>query len=248
MVRIGWLGVITFVTSLLALCQNANSQQAASQPGTSQQAASQQTTSQQADDPETSRILGIVPNYGTLAGGKTYEPLTSRQKFKLAGQDTFDPGAFALVGIFAGEAQLSNANRAFGQGAAGFGRYYAANFGDLMIGNYMAEAIFPSMLHEDPRYFARRTGSGWSRLRCAVGQIFWTHTDSGGSQFNYSEIVGNSVTVAISNAYYENHRNVGDAVSRLSLQLGVDMGTNILKEFWPDVRKKLPGKHTNGSK
>jgi hypothetical protein len=107
----------------------------------------------------------------------------------------------------------------------------------------MTEAIFPALLHQDPRYFRRGTGSGWSRLGYAMGQIFWTHTDSGGTQFNYSEIVGNSTAVAIANAYYPDNRDVSSALAKLGTQIGVDMAGNILKEFWPDLGRKLSRRH-----
>jgi hypothetical protein len=107
----------------------------------------------------------------------------------------------------------------------------------------MTEAIYPTLLHQDPRYFRRGTGSGLSRLGYAMGQIFWTHKDSGGTQFNYSEVLGNSTAVAISNAYYPDNRTASDAVSKLGIQLSVDMASNVLKEFWPDVERKLNRKH-----
>jgi hypothetical protein len=74
-------------------------------------------------------------------------------------------------------------------------------------------------------------------------QIFWTHRDSGGTQFNYSEIVGNSAAVAISTAYYTDNRTAGDAVSKLGMQVGIDMASNILKEFWPEIERKFRRKH-----
>jgi hypothetical protein len=58
-------------------------------------------------------------------------------------------------------------------------------------------------------------------------------------QFNYSEVIGNSTAVAISNAYYADNRTAGDAISKLGVQLGVDMASNILKEFWPDLERKF---------
>jgi hypothetical protein len=79
----------------------------------------------------------------------------------------------------------------------------------------MTEAIYPVILHQDPRYFRRGTGSVWSRLASAAGQIFWTHTDSDHTQFNFSEIIGNSTAVAISTAYYPDNRTATDAVSKL---------------------------------
>src|SRR5260370_29445665 len=106
----------------------------------------------------------------------------------------------------------------------------------------MTEAVFPTLLHQAPRYFRRGSGGGWSRLGYAMGQIVWTHRDSGGTQFNYSEVVGNSSAVAISNAYYTDNRTAANAVSKLSVQLGVDMASNILKEFWPDLERKFTRK------
>jgi hypothetical protein len=201
--------------------------------------AGQGTPQDQTQNTEDKRILGIIPNYRTSSGLAKYEPLTATAKFKVASQDAFDRGTFILAGIFAGEAQVMNDNRAFGQGAAGFGRYYGAAYGDLFIGDYMTEAVFPTFLHQDPRYFRRGVGSTWSRLACAMGQIFWTHRDSGGTQFNYSEVIGNSTAVAISNAYYRDDRDAGDAVTKLGMQLGVDMAANVIKEFWRDMQRKF---------
>jgi hypothetical protein len=205
-------------------------------------ACGQQTPSDPADQTESKRIFWIVPNYRTSPSLTNYEPLSAGEKFKIASEDAFDRGTLALAAIFGGEAQLTNANRAFGQGGAGYGRYFGASYGDFVIGDYMSEAVFPALLHQDPRYFRRGMGSGWSRLGYAMGQIFWTHRDSGGTQFNYSEIVGNSAAVAISNAYYVNNRTAGDAVSKLGTQIGVDMAANILKEFWPDLHRKFQWK------
>jgi hypothetical protein len=188
---------------------------------------------------EPKRILGIVPNYRTSPSLANYEPISAKEKFVIASQDSFDRGTVILAAAFAGEGQLTNSNRAFGQGAAGYGQYFGASYGDFVIGNYMTEAIYPSILHQDPRYFRRGTGSTWSRLCYAIGQTFWIHSDSGSMQFNYSEIVGNSTAVAISNAYYRDNRDVGDAVTKLGTQIGVDMAANILKEFSSDLNRKF---------
>jgi hypothetical protein len=188
------------------------------------------------------RLFGIIPNYRTYPALAHYEPISTKEKFKLARDDSFDRGTVVLAALFAGEGQLTNSNPSFGQGAAGYGRYFGTAYADYVIGDFMTEAIYPTILHQDPRYFRRGTGSGWSRLGYAMGQIFWTHTDSGGMQFNYSEIVGNSTAVAISTAYYPEGRDVGSATSKLGTQIGVDMAGNILKEFWPDLRRKFSRK------
>jgi hypothetical protein len=210
---------------------------------TAGQASNQQSNSANPVEPSDKRVLWIIPNYRTSPTLTDYKPLTPKEKFKIATDDTFDRGDIVLAAAFAGEGELTKSNPSFGQEQLGYGRYFAAAYGDLLIGNYMTEAVYPTILHQDPRYFRRGTGSGWSRLGYAVGQIFWTHTDSGHTQFNYSEIVGNSTAVAISTAYYPDGRDVSSALSKLGSQIGVDMATNILKEFWPDLHQRFPGHH-----
>ena len=195
----------------------------------------------QPPEPIDKRIFWIIRNFKTFPTLPHYEPLTASEKFKIATADSFDRGTVVLAAAFAGEGQMANSSPSFGQGMEGYGRYFAASYSDLVIGDYMTEAVFPILLHQDPRYFRRGVGSGWSRLGYAMGQIFWTHTDAGGMQFNYSEIVGNSTAVAISSAYYPDGRDAKSAASKLGVQIGVDMFDNILKEFWPDWHRKLPG-------
>jgi hypothetical protein len=103
----------------------------------------------------------------------------------------------------------------------------------------MTEAIFPSLLREDPRYFRRGQGGKWPRMGYAASRIFITRTDAGRPRFNFSELVGNSATVAISNAYYPDTRTAADNTEKLSIQLATDMFSNVLKEFWPDVKRKM---------
>jgi hypothetical protein len=193
------------------------------------------------------RILGLIPNNRTSPSLKDYKPLSAREKFEIARQDSFDRGTVVLAAVFAANAQLGNSNPSFGQGVKGYSRYFGASYGDFIIGNYMSEAIYPTLLHQDPRYFRRGIGTKWSRTGYAIGQIFWTHTDSDRTQFNYSELLGNSTAVAISTAYYPENRNAADAATKLGLQIGVDMASNVLKEFWPDVSRWLSRKHRQQS-
>jgi hypothetical protein len=200
-----------------------------------------------ATQPEAKRLFWIIPNFRTSPTLAEYKPLTIAEKFHIAKLDTFDRGTVALAAAFAGEAQLSNSNPSFGQGVKGYAHYWGTAYADFAIGNYLTEGVFPTILHQDPRYFRKGAGSGIARLGYACGQIFWTHNDSGRGQFNYSEVGGNSTAVAISMAYYPENRDVGDAVSKLGSQLAVDMASNVLKEFWPDLSRKFSHKKTDST-
>jgi hypothetical protein len=195
------------------------------------------------DDENKKHIFFIIPNFRTTATLAQYKPITPREKFKLAAQDTFDRGTFALAALFAGESQLNNSEPSFGQGVKGYAHYYVTAYGDFAIGNYFTEGIYPTLLHQDPRYFRRGKGKFMSRLAYSAGQIFLTHGDSGHTQINFSELLGNSTAVAIATSYYPNSRTASDAVSQLGAQLGVDMASNILKEFAPDLTRKFRHHH-----
>jgi len=212
-----------------------------------QQSSSEDSSSSTNDIPrppaEGKRIFGIIPNNRTAPSLENYKPLSAAEKFAIARQDSFDRGTVVLAALFAADAQLTNANPSFGQGARGYVHYFGTSYADLVIGNYMSEAVFPALLHQDPRYFRRGIGSGWSRLRYSIGQTFLTHTDSDRIQFNYSEILGNATAVAISNAYDSDHRNGSAATAKLGMQIGVDMASNVLKEFWPDLNRKFNRKY-----
>jgi hypothetical protein len=166
-----------------------------------------------------------------------------KEKFEIARKDALDPGAVVVAAGAAGAAQLFNSNRPFGQEASGYSRYFAAAYGNHVIGDFLTEGLYPSLLHQDPRYFRKGGGSARSRLGYAISRVFCPQTDSGGTAFNYSRVLGASSTVAISSLYYAHHRDTEAAAVGFGARLGGAMAANILKEFWPDLSRKFSGEH-----
>jgi hypothetical protein len=193
--------------------------------------------------PPDKRVLGVLPNYRTANETAVYTPITAKQKFTIASKDSFDYPLVALSAVIAGWGQLTNGNPSFGQGMAGYGRRVGTSYADQAIGNMMTEAIFPAFLHEDPRYFRRGYGSKWSRTFYAASRVLVTRTDAGNWRFNYSEVLGNATSVAISNSYYPDNRTVGANVEKLGQQIGIDAISQVLKEFWPDIKRKFLQRH-----
>jgi hypothetical protein len=193
----------------------------------------------QTQEPPDKRVFGVLPNYRTANETAVYTPISAKQKFVIGLKDSFDYPLFLLAGAFAGEGQLTNQNPSFGQGMAGFGRRLGTGYADQAIGNMMTEAIFPSLLREDPRYFRRGQGSKLGRTWYALTRVMVTHTDSGGTRFNFSEWAGNATATAISNAYYPDSRSVGPNIAKLCEMVGTDAVSQVLKEFWPDVKRRF---------
>jgi hypothetical protein len=135
--------------------------------------------------------------------------------------------------------QLSGQQPSFGQGLKGFGHRWVTNYVDQAAGNMLTEGVFPALLHDDPRYFRRGTGRVRARLAYALTRVLITQHDGGGRHFNYSEWLGNAGSVAFSNVYYPDGRTFSSNVSKLGFQEGTDAASQVLKEFWPDISKRL---------
>ena len=185
------------------------------------------------------RLFGIIPNYRADQYQTVYQPLNSRQKFKIARKDSFDwPNYFLLAG-YAFQSQVGSGGFSHNGGLGGFGKFYARAAGDQIIGAYLTEAILPTWLHEDPRYFRLGTGSFWHRVFYAASRIAITRNDDGRKRLFVSELAGNAAVVAITSAYYPTSQTASEAFERYSQQLGNDAVSNILTEFWPDMKRNL---------
>ena len=103
------------------------------------------------------RIMGVLPNYRTADGTLPFERISTKQKLTIASKDSFDGPNYVIGGIFAGIYQLENSHPGFGQGVAGFARYYGTSYADQVIGNMLTEGFMPVLLHEDLAISARST-------------------------------------------------------------------------------------------
>jgi hypothetical protein len=188
---------------------------------------------------EDKRIFGVIPNNRTTEESNPFHTISAKEKLTIAAKDSFDWPVFPTAAAFAGLYQIEGQNPSFGQGVKGYALRFATAYADQTIGNIMTEGLVPIVTHEDPRYFRRGEGSVLARTGSALKQIVVTRTDSNGHTFNFSEWGGNAAAVAISNAYYPDTRTASDNVERLLIACGTDAFSNVLKEFWPDVKKKL---------
>jgi hypothetical protein len=203
--------------------------------------------SQNADDQSAGskdRLFYAMPNFLTVENSGQVPPLGAGQKFKIVTRSTFDPFQFVWYAALAGVSQASNSEAGYGQGWGAYGIRYASAFGDGMIESYMVGAVFPSVLKQDPRYFQLGHGSFVHRTGYALSRLIITRGDSGSAQFNASEIFGSAFAAGISTYGYHPHddKTLRNTASVWGTQVGYDAIAIVVKEFWPDVRRKLDQK------
>ena len=186
------------------------------------------------------RIFDVLPNYGTVEGAHNLQSLRPGQKFRLATASVFDWAAYPFNGALSAIAQAKDDPPAWGQGWGAYGKRFGSSFADNSIGTYMTVAVFPSLLHEDPRYYQMAKGGFTHRFTYGMSRLFVVHTDSGQTRFNYSESIGNAAAAAMSNIYHPaDDRNAGRNASTFAFLILYDGLANELKEFWPDIRRKV---------
>ena len=189
---------------------------------------------------QTPRIMGILPNFTAVDSNTRLPRLSTREKFIVAMHDSVDYSSFLLVAGLAGKGLSSNAIPSLGKGPAGFGRYYWREFTDQVSGTFFTEAVLPTLTHEDPRYYTLGKNGFFRRAAYAISRTVITKNDRGTNEFNVSEIGGNASEAALSNLYYPAaERGFGKSAKNFATQTVITAGANVLKEFWPDIRKNL---------
>lgn len=206
------------------------------------------------------RLFYALPNFLTLENGANVPPLTPKQKFRVVARGTFDKVQFAWYGLLSSISQAEDSEPGFGQGWTGYGKRYGATFADGTIENFMTQAVLPSLFHQDPRFFESSKGGFARRTGYAVSRIFVTRTDSGHQQFNFSEILGSALSASISTYSYHprstylstptnphlfipSDRTLTNTATVWGTQVSYDTITIVIKEFWPDIQRKLSHKH-----
>ncbi len=210
------------------------------------------------------RLFYTLPNFLTLENAGSLPPLTTKQKYGVVARSAFDPIVIPWYGAISAGSQAQNSEPGFGQGWKGYAKRFGASFADGCIENFMVGAVLPSMLHQDPRYFQKGHGGFFDRTWYAASRMVVTRTDSGHEQFNYSEILGSALSSTISTYSYHpkggyvstptnphffipSDRTFKNTAAVWGTQVGYDTFTVFVKEFWPDIHRKISPKYRRES-
>lgn len=187
-----------------------------------------------------------MPNFLSVSVNTHLPAQTPKDKFIGFTQDSFDYSSFTLAGLLSGVSQLQGSIPEFHTGPPAFARYYWHTFADQTDENLWVDFLIPVALHQDARYYTLGRGTTdmhhriAKRAGYALSRILITRTDSGGNNFNFSEVVGAGASAGISNLYYpSSDRNWTKTGQRWALNLSIDGVTFIFKEFWPDINHAI---------
>jgi len=190
--------------------------------------------------PKNDRIFFALPNYLTVENASNLPPLSTHMKFKAVAEGCFDPVEFTFIGVQAAIGQADDTDPTYHQGLRGYSRRFGTAYADAIIGNFGTSAIFPTLLHQDPRYFQKGKGNFFHRFGYAAIRIVVTRSESSGkAEFNFSEFLGNGMAAGLANTYHPGPHTIGGSADVLGTQLILDTLGYELKEFWPDLRRVI---------
>ena len=197
-------------------------------------------SSEDLSDQETS-VAGIIPSHRTVQETDTYTPISARKKMVIARRDSIGFPGLVQSAAYGALDQWRAKDPSYGQGMEGYPKRFGANLADKATAHMLSEGVFPVLLHEDPRYFRKGSGRGnfTTRLGYALSRSVITRTDSGGSTFNFAQLLGASSSIAISRAYHVDYQTAHDAVHALEGRYAFHVLTLVLTEFWPDIKHKV---------
>jgi hypothetical protein len=200
-----------------------------------QEKSQRELAEEQLREQEKQRVMGVMATFNTTRNRDAL-PLSPGQKFKLFFRSATDPWPFLLSTITAGIGQADDSNPEWGQGMKGYSKRFGAGYSDYFIGNFFGNAVLPSLMHEDPRYFQKGTGSAASRFWWAAGSTVWCKRDNGKWGPNYANVGGNLIGSAIARVYYpDSSRTVSDTIlDGVTVSVEGIVGAEVI-EFWPDL-------------
>ena len=177
----------------------------------------------------------VFPDLATNKG-----PLDSWEKFKLAANNSVSlaTGAAALTSSAFGQAIDSPAG--YGQGSEGYGKRFGAHMARSASGNLFGTFLIASALHEDPRFYVKKNLSVKQSVKYAAVRVVVTRSDWGDRVVNFAGLLGPLAGEALANTYYpDGSRGVGNTFVRYASDLGWKFGGNLLRQYWPNINKKL---------
>jgi len=201
-----------------------------------------QSATQPPDQPnkQTSRILGILPNFRAVSTDVHLPAQSVKEKFVTASEDSFDYSSIFVPIAVAAVSYERNSTPEFGTGGIGYGRYLWHTAVDQTQENFFVEFIVPAATHEDTRFYTLGRGSFFTRAGYALSRVVVTRSDAGTSTFNFGEVLGSGLSAGLSNAYYPSaERSFSNTGSQWGLNIAVDALAFVVKEFWPDVNHAL---------
>ncbi len=193
--------------------------------------------------PQQTRVFGILPNFTSISGGTRPKPAGWKINLNNANKQNFDYTALGFLTVTSAIAYAQDSHPSLSTVNGGNAPYWAylwRGFVDKTDGVYQGSFFFPSLLHQDVRYYAMGEGPKWKRTLHAVDSIVIARSYSGRPVFNVAGLAGKVGTQAVSTTYYPaGSEGFGVLAEKFAYACLRQAGFVVLREFSPDIAVHL---------
>jgi hypothetical protein len=168
-----------------------------------------------------------------------YTPITMTERWERYVKRAYGPEAWVRGAFVAGLKQWRDEPPQWRQGMAGFGRRYGSSMGRHAVRNSI-EFGFGALIGEDPRYEQCQCRGFLPRVAHAAASTFVARNGSGERKPAIARLTGIYGGSILSVRWHpQGYTVAGDGLRWGTLSLGFNAGFNVLREYWPDIKRAL---------
>ena len=225
------IGALLFAPALLF----AQSEDPAQEPQSSPESEQAATTAPGEANRSATLPATVVPESSTIR----HPPFSTWEKFKYHAQRSFDPTVLLRTGAGGAWAQWRDVPPEWGQGWDSYGVRVASRFGQNLMKQQILFAV-QAIDHESPEHLRSHRHGLKNRVKDSIRYTFTSGTDDGKFMPAYSRFIAAYGAAFISRSWHPpEYHTFGSGFRAGTISLGIDTGMNLLREFWPDIKKRL---------
>lgn len=182
----------------------------------------------------TDGVLGV-----TVLREQPWSPPTTEQRWQVYKLRSFTgPGMYIRTVATSLTDQKENTPVAWGQGWGSFGKRLGNNYATFQLIDG-AEMGLSAMADYDPRYIQSRDTGAWKRVGHAVAFNFVTFDNKGKTVLNWPKLVAAYGVGMLASTYTPGMKWSAEGLRMGTAQVSFGMVSDLVKEFTPDLLKKL---------
>jgi hypothetical protein len=184
-------------------------------------------------------VNSLAPVATPLSKSLVWRPMTVADRIDWYLDRTTGRTALIRGAAVAGWATLRDHPKEWNQDADGFAGRMTARMARITVANSVQLGL-GFAFKDDPRYYrAPEKGIG-GRLANAFVSSFTVRNSTGGLMPAYSRFAGIGVSNVVAKTWAPPSQSTwSDVGIRSGAQLGGQVGFNLLREFWPDIKRKF---------
>jgi hypothetical protein len=165
------------------------------------------------------------------------DPLTVAGKTDYWIKSAFSPESLSRVALFSAPGQIGGVNEEWGTGTGAYTRRMASRYAGHFTGSTVRYGV-GVLRGEDPRFYKSGKEGFWARTGFVASRTFVTKMDDGSTSLAVGKLAGTVASNTVQ-SYMRPYGNdpMKNALTNAGIGLSTDFAKNMVREFWPDIKR-----------